>query len=226
LTPCVSRIDKNDAVRYIEIVKARQAGARTVRRYENRKLYDPAGRRYVTLEDLARDVGAGQDIQVLDRKSGEDITNQVLAQVIFERIKERTASVPRQVLTRLIRIGTRRVSAVDWPGPQQLATRARDEAERIVARLIARGRLTLEEAVSLRQEIAQSAQRLAAEAQHGLETRLHQLLDQVDGDGIGPTLQALKERLLAFETYLAEPAAERAGRRRVPRRHKRRGDRP
>jgi polyhydroxyalkanoate synthesis repressor PhaR len=207
-------------------VKARQAGARTIRRYENRKLYDPAGRRYVTLEDLARDVGAGQDIQVLDQKTAEDITNQVLAQLVLERIKERTVSVPRQVLTRLIRVGARRVSAAaDWPGPQQLATRARDEAERIVARLIARGRLTLEEAVSLRQEIAQSVQQLAAEAQHGLETRLHQLLDQVDGDGIGSTLQALKERLLAFETYLAEPAAERIARRRVPRRHKRRGDR-
>jgi polyhydroxyalkanoate synthesis repressor PhaR len=208
-------------------MKAGPAAARTLRRYENRKLYDPAGRRYVTLEDLACHVGAGQDIQVLDKKSGEDITNQVLAQVVLERIKERTASVPRQVLTRLIRIGTRRVSAAtEWPGPQQLATRARDEAERIVARLIARGRLTLEEAVALRQEIAQSAQRLAAEAQHGLETRLHQLLDQVDGAGIGPTLQALKERLLAFETYLAEPAADRVGRRRAPRRHKRRGDRP
>ena len=151
MTQCVSRLDNNDAARYIGHVKARQAGARTIRRYENRKLYDPAGRRYVTLEDLARDVGAGQDIQVLDQKTAEDITNQVLAQLVLERIKERTVSVPRQVLTRLIRVGARRVSAAaDWPGPQQLATRASDEAERIVARLIARGRLTLEEAVSLR----------------------------------------------------------------------------
>jgi polyhydroxyalkanoate synthesis regulator phasin len=172
-------------------------------------------------------VGAGQDIQVQDQKTGEDITNQVLAQVVLERIRERATSVPRQVLTRLIRIGNGRASAAaDWPGPQQLASRARDEAERIVARLIARGRLTLEEAVSLRQEIAQSVQRLTAEAQHGLEARLHQLLDRIEGDGIGPTLQALRERLLAFETYLAEPAARRKGRRRVPRRHKRRGGTP
>jgi polyhydroxyalkanoate synthesis regulator phasin len=129
--------------------------------------------------------------------------------------------VPRQVLTRLIRLGAGSVPrATSWPGPQELAVRARGEAERIVAGLIARGRLTLEEAVSLRQEIAQSVQRLTAEAQHGLESRLHQLLDRAEGDGIGPTLQALKERLLAFETYLAEPVADRVGRRRVRRRRK------
>jgi polyhydroxyalkanoate synthesis regulator phasin len=181
----------------------------------------------VTLGTLARDIGAGAEIQVLDQNSGEDITNQVLAQLVLERIKERAASVPRQVLTRLVRLGSRRASAApDWPAPQELATQARHEAERIVAGLIARGRLTLEEAVSLRQEIAQSVQRLAAGAQHALETRLHQLLDPAEGEDIGPTLQSLRERLLAFETYLAEPAADRAGRRRVPRRHRSRGDRP
>lgn len=212
-------------MRYIKLVKAKPALVRTIRRYENRKLYDPSGRRYVTLETLARDIGAGAEIQVLDQGSGLDITNQVLAQLVLGRIKERTASVPRQVLTRLVRLGIRSSAAPDRPAPQELATQARDEAERIVARLIARGRLTLEEAVSLRQEIAQSVQRLAAGAQHALETRLHQLLERVEGDGIGPTLQSLKEHLLAFETYLAEPAAERTARRRVPRRHKRRGDR-
>lgn len=200
---------------------------RVVKRYENRKLYDPAGRRYVTLDDLARDIAAGAEVQVLDQKTGEDLTTLVLAQVVLERIKERTASVPRQVLTRLIRIGAGRVAAAaGWPGPQELAARARDEAERIVARLIARGRLTLEDAVALRQEIAQSVQRLAAEAQHGLEVRLHQLLDRAEGDGIGPSLQALKERLLAFETYLAEPDADRVVRRRARPRHKRRGAKP
>jgi polyhydroxyalkanoate synthesis repressor PhaR len=204
-------------------VADREQGAhgRLIKRYENRKLYDPGSRRYVTLEDLARRVGAGEELQVLDQKSGEDITTQVLAQVVLEGIRERTASVPRQVLTRLIRLGAGRVpKAVGWPGPQELAARARGEAEHIVAGLIARGRLTLEEAVSLRQEIAQSVQRLTAEAQHGLEARLHQLLDRADGDGIGPTLEALKERLLTFETYLAGPATDRVVRGRGRRRHK------
>ncbi|HEX6739800.1 MAG TPA: hypothetical protein VF310_16085, partial [Vicinamibacteria bacterium] len=140
----------------------------------------------------------------------------VLAQVILEGVKEKTASIPRQVLSRLIRFGLRQAFA-DWPRPQEFAGRARREAERIAEGLISRGRLTLEEALSLRQEITGAVQRLVTEAQQGLEGRLRGLLDRSEKEGgVQPALQTLKERLLSFETYLGEappaPARRRAGR--------------
>jgi polyhydroxyalkanoate synthesis repressor PhaR len=193
------------------------AGApeRVIKRYDNRKLYDPQTRRYVTLGDLADMVAGGLEVRVQDQRTGEDLTSAVLAQVILEGIKERTSSIPRGVLSRLIRLGVRGAERVGrWMGPQEAAARARAEAERIVEGLIARGRLTLEEALGLRQDIASTVQRLVTEAQHGLEEKIRGLLDHSEREGgVNPSLQSFKERLLAFEAYLDEDAPRRRGRR-------------
>ena len=79
--------------------------ARLIRRYDNRKLYDTTARRYVTVEGLGRLVGAGEDVRVVNQRSGEDLTAVILAQVIVDGIKERTARISGQVLARLIRLG-------------------------------------------------------------------------------------------------------------------------
>lgn len=187
--------------------KATPAAERVIKRYDNRKLYDSEARRYVTLDALARMIGAGGEVRVVDQKTGEDLTTVVLAQIMLEGIKQRTARIPRQVLSRLIRLGLGPASAWgEWTGPQEAAAKAREEAERIVSGLLGRGRLTLEEALALRQEIAQSVHRLVSDAQKGLESRIHGLLEKSEREGgVGPSLQALKDRLMAFETLLAEP---------------------
>jgi polyhydroxyalkanoate synthesis repressor PhaR len=173
-----------------------------ITRYENRKLYDPQARAYVTLADLARRVADGDDLHVVDKATGEDLTTLVLAQVVLEGVKERTADIPRQVLSRLIRLAARPAAA--WAEPaQEAASRARAEAERIAADLIAKGRLTLDEALAVRQEIASSVQRLVADAQHGIESRFRELFE----GGPGEKLRTLEEKLDAFEKVLEPPAA-------------------
>ena len=188
------------------------AAGRLIRRYDNRKLYDPRERRYVVLGELARMVGQGEDVRVEDRRTGEDLTAVVMAQVILEGVKERTTRIPGQVLARLIRLGfgsSRRRAR--WPEPAEAAAQARQEAERIVAGLLARGRLSLEEGLALRQEITGSVQRLVAEAQRGLEARVQRLLDGSGGE-VHPSLAGLRERLLSLDTHLAEPSPrQRAG---------------
>ena len=191
------------------------AHERLLKRYANRKLYDPAARRYVTLEDVDRTVSEGGEVRVVDQESGEDITTVVLAQVILEGLKERTARIPRQVLTRIIRLGgaPKALREAALP-PQQAAARARAEAERIVSDLIRRGRLTLEEALALRQDLAASVQSIVSDAQHGIESRMRGLLDRSEREGgISPSLQTLRERLLSLETYLDSPKAAKGARR-------------
>jgi polyhydroxyalkanoate synthesis repressor PhaR len=58
-----------------------------VKKYENRRLYDTAASRYVNLEDVARMVREGVEVQVVDARSGEDLTRVILTQVIMEDAK-------------------------------------------------------------------------------------------------------------------------------------------
>jgi polyhydroxyalkanoate synthesis repressor PhaR len=191
---------------------------RVVRRYDNRKLYDTRARAYVTIDDLARLIAAGEDVVVLDQRSGEDLTTLILAQILLESIRGRTASIPRQVLTRLIRLSKPEGAlAHERNGPLDAAARALEEAERIVAGLLRRGRLPLEEALALRQEIASTVQRVVAEAQRTLEAKLHSLVERSEKEGgVSPAIQALKERLMTLETYLGGGGRGRRPRRRRP----------
>ena len=77
----------------------------TIKKYANRRLYNTGTSTYVTLEDLARMVKAGEDFLVFDAKSGEDITRAVLGQIIFEQeAKEGQSLMPITFLRQLIRL--------------------------------------------------------------------------------------------------------------------------
>lgn len=58
-----------------------------VKRYSNRKLYDTARSKYVTLDDIARMVKAGEHIRIIDNETKEDLTSVTLTQIIYEREK-------------------------------------------------------------------------------------------------------------------------------------------
>jgi polyhydroxyalkanoate synthesis repressor PhaR len=76
----------------------------TIKKYANRRLYNTGTSSYVTLEDLASMVKAGEDFVVFDAKTGEDITRSVLAQIIFEQEnKEGQNLLPINFLRQLIR---------------------------------------------------------------------------------------------------------------------------
>jgi polyhydroxyalkanoate synthesis repressor PhaR len=76
----------------------------TIKKYANRRLYNTGTSTYVTLEDLAAMVKAGEDFLVYDAKTGEDITRTVLTQIIFEQEnKEGQNLLPITFLRQLIR---------------------------------------------------------------------------------------------------------------------------
>ena len=57
----------------------------TIKKYANRRLYHTGTSTYVTLDDLASMVKAGEEFAVFDAKTGEDITRSVITQIIFEQ---------------------------------------------------------------------------------------------------------------------------------------------
>jgi polyhydroxyalkanoate synthesis repressor PhaR len=83
---------------------AKAQEAITIKKYANRRLYNTGTSTYVTLEDLAAMVKKGEDFVVHDAKTGEEITRQVLAQIIFEQEnKEGQSLLPIAFLRQLIR---------------------------------------------------------------------------------------------------------------------------
>jgi len=79
--------------------------AYVIKRYANRKLYDPQQSQYVTLEELAEMIRAGREIAVTDATTGEDLTAMVLAQIILEKARSRRPSLPTAFLHQLIQYG-------------------------------------------------------------------------------------------------------------------------
>ena len=76
-----------------------------IKRYPNRKLYDTEAKRYVTLEAITQMIHEGQEVQVVDHETGEDLTNLTLSQIIFEQEKRGAGLLPRVLLTNLVRAG-------------------------------------------------------------------------------------------------------------------------
>ena len=205
---------------------SRSDAPRTIKRYGNRKPYDPAARRYVTLGELADLVARGQQLVVLDQTSGEDLTNLTLAQALLEGIRQGASRLPRQVLTRLIRIASAPGGWGQWPEPEEAAGRARSEAERLVSGLLGRGRLSLDDAVALRQELGQLVHRLVTDAQSGVESRLRALFARGE-EAAGRSLGALRGRIEAYIEPSAPRSTERPRARRPrPSSKRRRGSRP
>jgi len=73
-----------------------------IKKYENRRMYDTSQSRYVNLDDLAEMVRQGADVQVVDAKTGEDLTRVTLTQVIMEDAKDQPAGLPLELLRQLI----------------------------------------------------------------------------------------------------------------------------
>lgn len=73
-----------------------------IKKYENRRLYDTSASRYVNLEEVAAVLRQGADIQVLDAKSGEDVTRVILTQIIVDDARGNQAGLPLELLRQLI----------------------------------------------------------------------------------------------------------------------------
>lgn len=102
---------------------------KVIKRYANRKLYDTERSSYVTLEDLSLMIKAGDEIQVIDNKSGEDLTAVTLAQIIFESEKKRSV-MPLGLLRSLVRDGGGALSEFYRDQVDKVQAKAHDIRER------------------------------------------------------------------------------------------------
>lgn len=74
-----------------------------IKKYPNRRLYDTSTSRYVNLEELRDLIKSDVDFQVVDAKTGDDLTRSVLTQIIFEQESKGLHLLPNTFLRQLIR---------------------------------------------------------------------------------------------------------------------------
>jgi polyhydroxyalkanoate synthesis repressor PhaR len=73
-----------------------------IKKYGNRRLYDTAGSRYVNLDEVAGFIRQGKDVQVLDAKTGRDLTRVVLTQIITDDARDKPTGLPLELLRQLV----------------------------------------------------------------------------------------------------------------------------
>jgi polyhydroxyalkanoate synthesis repressor PhaR len=83
--------------------------SRIIKRYANRKLYDTQRSRYVTLDQIADMIRAGDDVRIVDNNSKEDLTTVTLAQIIFEEEKKQKSFLPLNAMKNIIQSGGERI---------------------------------------------------------------------------------------------------------------------
>lgn len=114
-----------------------------IKRYPNRKLYDTSVKRYITLEGIADLIRDGEEVQVLDHMTGEDLTALTLTQIIFEQEKKQSGFLPRSVLTGLVKAGGETIATLrrTLALPLDMLLQVDEEIERRVYSLIRQGDL-------------------------------------------------------------------------------------
>ena len=76
-----------------------------LKKYSNRRLYDTRNSGYVTLEDVAAMIRSGEEVQIQDATTKEDVTAFILTQIVLEAAKRRNSLLPVPVLHLIIRYG-------------------------------------------------------------------------------------------------------------------------
>lgn len=83
-------------------MEGKRPTAVVIKKYGNRRLYDTADSRYVNLDEIARLIREGNDVKVVDAKTGHDLTRVILTQIITEDAKGKPTGLPLELLRQLI----------------------------------------------------------------------------------------------------------------------------
>ena len=152
-----------------------------IKRYPNRKLYNTDAKRYITLDTIADLIRDGNDVEVRDHETGEDLTGVTLSQIIFEREKKDSGYFPSVLLTNLIRTGGGTLDYVKRSFTASInAVRSLEaEVDQRLESLVRRGELAEDEARRLREEF--SRDRLSGLMDlHILDSRLEAALHRLN----------------------------------------------
>ena len=99
-----------------------QSHPKVIKRYLNRKLYDTSDSCYVTLEDISEMIKMGEEVEIIDNTTKEDLTAVTLAQIIFEEQKKKTNVLPLKTFQDIIRGGSEAIKEIVTRGAKEIGS--------------------------------------------------------------------------------------------------------
>jgi polyhydroxyalkanoate synthesis repressor PhaR len=159
---------------------------RLVKRYSNRKLYDTSESRYVTLDEIARWVKAGEEVRIVENESGEDLTAVTFAQIILEEERKRNGFLSLPLLRNLIQHGETALQGI---------AATVDRGMEAIRSAPERARTRVQELTSMSQRLGELQQRLDDVVRRSVEVVTSHPTFQQEMRRIERTMQALEARV-------------------------------
>ena len=199
-----------------------------IKRYANRKLYDTEAKQYVTLDKIGKLLREGEEVSVLDNKTGEDITAATVSQILARTKKGQadTSNIMIQLLRKgpgtLVGYGKKYLSLWD-----RALTMADEEIDRLVERLVKEKEITASEGSRLKKDMLNRADEMKRWIAEKIDQRLHEALDLMNlasreqVSQLADKIEKLTRKVQNLEKTLAKKAKEtetlkiEAGQRRV-----------
>ena len=198
-----------------------------IKRYANRKLYDTKTKKYITLDKIAKLLKAGEEVSVLDNKTGEDITAATVSQILARSKKTQADNGASNVMIQLLRKGPG--TLVDY-GKKYISlwdralTMADEEIDRLVERLVNEKEITPSEGNRLKKDMLNRAEDLKKWVGEKTDQRVNEALDLMNlasreqVSQLTEKIDKLTRKVQNLEKKLAKKAKEEAARKAAARR--------
>ena len=154
-----------------------------IKKYANRKMYDTQDKRYVSMDQLTELIKQGEEVVIIDNRTGEDITTAVISQLIGRDNKEKGKTVSSQLLMQLLRKGGGTLTDYAkkymslWQGAFNMAE---DEVSQLVNRLVKNKELSTAEAGRLKEEIVGHTRSLKNWISESIDKRVGEVLQSMN----------------------------------------------
>lgn len=188
-----------------------------IKRYPNRKLYDTEAKKYIKLDEIAELIRQGEDVQVIDYSTGDDLTTLTLTQIIVEKEKTESGFLPRNVLSSLVRAGGETVGGVQRALATSLGwwSQFDDEIQRRLNMLVEQGDISAKEANTMMRKIVTAGETLRSTTFQSGQQTLENLLKQrgiptkTEITDLTNQLEVLEAKISSLETQQIEQESSR-----------------
>ena len=172
-----------------------------IKRYANRKLYNTEESKYINLTDIADMVRDDVAVQIIDNKSGEDVTRRMLAQMMVETEKK-SRRTPYDLLQKVMHVGEPVSDVVNKLSREQgakLVESLREEVESEVHKWVHKGEVTRDEIKGLFDNWQKNLDTVGHSTEQAVTGWFDKIVSRVQSNEIMGRISELEKRIEALE---------------------------